>query len=122
MYWHPRIVDKALISLDKLNNDKKITATFYTSDVFLGEYDLWKRLWREYFLMDKLIVTRQNYPTEADYLKDVKLVLSEKNYLEREGNKITYTDVLWESNDYVLGNVLPIKIADDLQKYLQQFK
>ena len=117
LYWHPRIVDKSLISLTSLNNDANITKPFYTSDVFLGEYDLWKRLWREYMLSNKRIVTRQNYPTERNFLKGIKLVLSEKNYLEGEGKKIIYTRIVWENQYYLLGYIQPIKVAKDLQKF-----
>lgn len=116
-YWHPRVVDKSLISLTKLDNDKKLNSTFFTSDVFLGEYDLWKRLWREYLLSDKDIVTRQNYPTERAFLKDINLVLTEKNYLEGEGKKITYKNIVWENEFYILGEIKKLKVAKDLQKY-----
>ena len=117
LYWHPRMVDKSLISLTELNNKKSFASAFYTSDVFLGEYDLWKRLWREYMLSDKQIVTRQNYPTERGFLKGIKLVLSEKNYLEGEGKKIIYKNIVWENEYYLLGEIESIKVAKDLQKY-----
>lgn len=117
LYWHPKIVDKSLISLSELNNDEKLASPFYTSDVFLGEYDLWKRLWREYMLPDKQIITRQNFPTESKYLKDITLVLSEKNYLERDGKKISYTNIVWENQYYQLGYIQPLDVAKDLQKY-----
>ncbi len=117
LYWHPKVVDKSLISLTELNNNKNFASAFYTSDVFLGEYDLWKRLWREYMLSDKQIVTRQNYPTERGFLKGIKLVLSEKNYLEGEGKKIVYKNTVWENEYYRLGEIESIKVAKDLQKY-----
>ncbi|MEK7633233.1 MAG: hypothetical protein AAB437_00120 [Patescibacteria group bacterium] len=117
LYWHPKIVDKSLISLTELNNNKSFTSAFYTSDVFLGEYDLWKRLWREYLLTDKYIVTRQNYPTERIFLEGMNLVLSEKNYLEGEGKKIVYKNIVWENEYYQLGEIKSIKVAKDLQKY-----
>lgn len=114
-YWHPRIVDKSLISLTELSSNKSINKPFYTSDVFLGEYDLWKRLWREYMLSDKQIVTIQNYTTEKDYLKDIKLVLSEKNYLERDEKKIVYKNTVWNNKYYQLGEIVPIDVAKMLQ-------
>lgn len=117
LYWHPKIVNKSLISLTELNNKKSFDSAFYTSDVFLGEYDLWKRLWREYMLSNKQIVTRQNYPTERAFLKGIKLVLSEKNYLKGEGKKIIYKNIVWENEYYLLGEIEPIKVAKDLQKY-----
>lgn len=116
-YWHPRVVDKSLISLKELNDNKNYMSAFYTSDVFLGEYDLWKRLWREYMLSSKSIITRQNYPTERAFLKGIKLVLSEKNHLEDEGKKIIYKNIVWENEYYLLGEIEPIKVAKDLQKY-----
>jgi len=36
MYYHPRVVDKKLISLEQLNNDKKIKSAFFTADFFFG--------------------------------------------------------------------------------------
>ena len=117
LYWHPRIVDKSLVSLTTLNKNTSISQPFFTSDVFLGEYDLWKRLWQEYFLTDKLIVTRQNYPTEINNLQNVVLVLSEKNYLEREDKKIIYKNIVWQNQYYVLGEILPLEVAQDLKKY-----
>lgn len=117
LYWHPRIVDKSLISLTELSNNKSVVGPFYTSDVFLGEYDLWKRLWQEYFLTDKLIITRQNYPTEVNNLQNVSMVLSEKNYLEREDKKIVYKNIVWHNQYYVLGEILPLEVTQDLKKY-----
>jgi len=116
LYWHPRIVDKSLISLTKLNNDKTITAPFYTSDVFLGEYDLWKRLWREYFLTDKLIVTRQNYPTEIKNLERIKQVLAEKSYLGQE-KKIIYKNIIWQNQYYQLGEITSLEVTKDFDQY-----
>lgn len=116
-YWHPRVVDKSLISLTKLNDDKRYNSVFFTSDVFLGEYDLWKRLWREYMLSDKSIISRQNYPTEIGFLKDINLVLTEKNFIEGEGKKIVYKNIVWENEHYLLGEIEEINVAKDLQKY-----
>lgn len=112
-YWHAQVVDKSLTSLAELNNDKKITVPFYTADVYLGEYNLWKRLWREYFLMDKQIVTLQNLPSEKYYLKNISLVLSEKNYLEREGRKLIYKNIVWKNEFYQLGEIKPLDRVDE---------
>ena len=117
LYWHPRVVDKSLISLTKLNDDKRYNSAFFTSDVFLGEYDLWKRLWREYMLSDKSIISRQNYPTERAFLKNINLVLTEKNFIEGEGKKIVYKNIVWENEHYLLGEIEEINVAKDLQKY-----
>jgi hypothetical protein len=115
LYWHPRIVDKSLISLTELNNNKSFTKPFYTSDIFLGEYDLWTRLWREYMLSDKKIVTIQNYTTENKFLKGIELVLSEKDYLEREGRKIVYKNIIWKNQYYQLGEIEPTDVSLILQ-------
>lgn len=117
LYWHSRVVDKSLISLTELNNKKNFNNAFFTSDVFLGEYDLWKRLWREYMLSDKSIISRQNYPTEVGFLNGINLVLTEKNYLEGEGKKVIYKNVIWENEYYILGEIEKINVAKDLQKY-----
>lgn len=117
LYWHPYIVDASLISLQALNNNQKINQPFFTADVYLGEYHLWKRLWREYMLFDKAIVTRQNYPSEKNNLKDIKWVLAEKNYLEREEKKLIYKNIVWENEYYQLGEIESVSIASDLLKY-----
>lgn len=114
-YWHAQVVDKSLISLNELNNNEKIKQPFFTSDVYLGEYNLWKRLWREYFLMNKEIVTLQNLPTEKNNLKGISLVLSEKNYLERDGKKLIYKNIVWENNYYQLGEISPMKKINETQ-------
>lgn len=114
-YWHPRVVDTSLTSLEALNQSKKITKPFFTSDVYLGESDLWNRLWPEYFLMNKLIVTRQNYSTERKYLSDIKLVLSPKQKLEYKGKKIVYKNIVWQNQYYQLGEIYPLDVAIDLQ-------
>jgi hypothetical protein len=116
MYWHMRVVDKALISLQELNLTEGIPQPFYTSDVFLGEYDLWRRLWREYFLMNKLIVTRQNFPTEMLTLPEDRFVLSEKEVLEYQGKRLNYKNIIWESEYYQFGEVEQVSYADDLMK------
>lgn len=117
LYWHPYIVDAPLVSLRSLNKDRQMNEPFYTADVYLGEYDFWKRLWQEYMLMDELIVTIQNYPTEKNYLKNIRLVLSDKEYFERERKKIIYKKIVWENNYYQLGEIEPVSIASVLLKY-----
>lgn len=114
LYYHPRSVDKKLISLEQLNKSNKITSTFYTSDVFLGEYDLWKRLWQEYLLSDKQIITRTNYLEEND-LEDIKLVLSEKDVQEYDHKKIVYKNIVWSNEYYLLGEIEQTKFIKDLQ-------
>jgi hypothetical protein len=107
---HCQIVDQSLISLSKLNKNNKIKKPFFTSDVYLGEYNLWRRLWVEYFLQNKSFISRQNYVFNINNLKEIKLVLSEKNYLEREGKKIIYKKTVWENNYYKLGEIESLKV------------
>jgi len=116
MYWHMRVVDKALVSLQDLNLKTDIPQPFYTSDVFLGEYDLWRRLWREYFLMNKLIITRQNFPTEILTLPKDRFVLAEKDVLEYQDKKITFKNIVWENEYYQLGQIEDASYANDLEK------
>jgi hypothetical protein len=104
LYYHARVVDKKLMSLEQLNNDKKIKSAFFTADVFLGEYDLWKRLWQEYLLSNKEIITKTNYLEEKKF-KNNKLVLSEKDIQEYDHKKITYKNIIWDNEYYKLGEI-----------------
>lgn len=114
-YWHPRVVDKSLISLNQLNSNESISEPFYTPDVYFPESDVWTRLWREYFLHDKKIVTRQNFTIESKQLKSVKLVLTEKNKLIINGKKLIFKNIIWQNQYYQLGEIYPLGVADDLQ-------
>lgn len=114
MYYHPRAVDKKLMSLEQLNNNK-IKSAFFTADIFLGEYDLWKRLWQEYLLDKKTIITRTNYLYEKN-IKNVKLVLSEKDVQEYDHKKIIYKNIIWNNEYYQLGEIEPTEVTSDLQK------
>ncbi|OGK15022.1 hypothetical protein A3H80_03965 [Candidatus Roizmanbacteria bacterium RIFCSPLOWO2_02_FULL_37_19] len=115
LYWHTRIVDKALVSLSELNTSQTIDGPFYMPEIYLGEYDLWRRLWREHFLSGKKIVSGQNYRYEGTYLNVVQLVLAEKALMEREERKIQYTKVLWENEYYILGKIKPMPVHPDIQ-------
>ena len=57
------------------------------------------------------------YALKQAFLKGIKLVLSEKNHLVGDGKTIEYTKVVWENEYYILGEIIPIKVASDLQKY-----
>ncbi|MFA6390133.1 MAG: hypothetical protein WCX78_00135 [Patescibacteria group bacterium] len=105
LYYHPRIVDRSLVSLESLNNNKKILEPFFTADVFLGEYDLWKRLWREYLLMDKNIVTQQNINQEDINKKNISYVLAEKDFLNYLEKKLIFKNIIWQNKFYQLGEV-----------------
>lgn len=110
MYYHARVVDKSLISLNELNNNKKIKEPFFTSDLYLGEYDLWKRLWQEHFLDKKQIVTKTNYAYETNNISRIKYVLSDKSVLEFDNKKIKYKNIIWENEYYQLGEIEPMEI------------
>lgn len=109
LYYHPRVVDKKLISLNELNYNNKVNNIFFTSDVFIGDYDLWKRLWMEYMLTNKQIVTRTNLLDEKN-IEDIKLVLSEKEVQEYDHKKIIYKSIIWENEFYQLGEIEPMTI------------
>jgi hypothetical protein len=109
IYYHAQVVDRSLISLEELNRNKNINEPFFTSDVFLGEYNLWKRLWREYFLINKNIVSLQNLT--QDYVKkaEIPYVLAEKDLLLYDNKKIKYKNIVWQNQYYLLGEVELIK-------------
>ncbi|KKQ24787.1 MAG: hypothetical protein US40_C0001G0040 [Candidatus Roizmanbacteria bacterium GW2011_GWC2_37_13] len=113
-YAHLQFVDQSLVSLSELNKSKKIKKPFFTADVYLGEYNLWKRAWRENILMDKDLISRQNYVRQIDLTKEIKLVLAEKSYLEREEKKIVFKKVVWENDFYKLGEIEPLEVWPDL--------
>lgn len=109
MYFHGKVVDKSLISLIKLNNNKKINQTVISADVYLGEYDIWRRFWQEYFLYDKKIISLSNYSTLVDKVPKKKYVLSEKKLTEFDHKKITYKKIIWENDYYQLGEINVVK-------------
>lgn len=114
LYYHQRIVDKKILSLIELNNNKKINKVFLTSDVILGQYDLWKRLWQEYILNNKKIITLTNYTSNIDKAKKINLVLSEKGITEYDNKKIKYKKIIWENDFYQLGEIEPLVVWSDL--------
>lgn len=118
-YRHNRLINKSLASLRILNSDEKISKPFFTADVFLGEYDIWTRLWREYFLPDKKIVSIQNYASDKDLLGNVKLVLVEKEFSGKKIDKLLLKNIVWENDYYKLGEICQdnnclLKLDDDL--------
>lgn len=104
MYWHSRVVDKPLISLQELNNNSKISKPFYTADVYLDEYDVWSRLWQEYFLMDKNILNKADLISDKEKDKP-KLVLTSKEHVVFGDKKIIYRYIIWENKYYILGEI-----------------
>lgn len=121
-YWHSKAVDKSIVSLRDLNNNQQISEPFFMSEVYLGEGDLWQKLWQEYMLSDKKIITLANYQQSQEFFPKIKnetlkqvphdiLVLSEKN-----NNKIIYTKIIWQNKYYILGEIKPMKLTDSLLK------
>lgn len=110
MYFHGKVVDKSLISLIELNDNKKINQTIISADAYLGEYDLWRRLWQEYFLYDKKIISLSNYSTLIDKVPKRKYVLSEKKLTEFDHKKIKYKKIIWQNEYYQLGEIKPLDI------------
>lgn len=109
LYYHQRSVDKKIISLQDLNLSEKINKPFLTADVFLGEYDLWTRLWQEYFLDKKEIVSRSNFLDIKD-AETISVVLSDKSRQAFDNKAIIYKNTIWENQYYQLGVIDPQKI------------
>ncbi len=104
-YHHRAVVDASLISFQKLAGNKSVPQPFYTSDVFLGEYNLWRRLWQEYMLTGAQIISNQNYPTEVveKRLPKRTYILAEKNKLTQGDKEIRFSRKIWENEYYILG-------------------
>ncbi len=105
MYWHMHIVDKSLVSLREINDNPEFQEVFYTADVFIGEYNLWKRIWRDQILMDKKIISNQNYLYE-EKLPVNTYVLAEKEKLSYQGKTLKFKRKLWENEYYILGEIV----------------
>ena len=100
MYYHHHAVDKPLISLMQVPLDR--AAPIATADLFLGEYSLWTRLWREYMLFEIRIITRQNWTTDKDKVLEITQVLVEKDKEEELRKTINLGDIVWENEHYSL--------------------
>ena len=109
LYYHQQSVSNKLVSLEELNSNPTINEPFLTSDVFLGEYDLWSRLWQEYFLGNKDIVSRSNFVDVKDAV-NIRLVLSDKSRQTFDHKTIKYKKIAWENQYYQLGEIEPMKI------------
>lgn len=107
LYYHQQSVSDKLISLEELNSNTKINGPFLTSDVILGEYDLWSRLWQEYFLSNKDVVSRSNFADVKDAV-NIRLVLSDKSRQTFDHKTIKYKKIIWENKYYQLGEIQPL--------------
>ena len=112
LYWHHIAVDKSLISLAELNVNQKIQDPIITADVYIGEYNIWRRVWTEYFLMDKKLVTRQNYLIDEKLIQNPYFVLTEKKIVKEDNDskdpKLVYYNIVWENDYYQLGEIVPV--------------
>lgn len=104
-YHHARVVDKALISLQELNDNTQIQKPIITSDVFVTNYDVWTRLWREVFLQNKLIATTSNFNSVKKKLDETTPVLIEKKPKDGYNLNFLMNDVFWENEFYRLGRI-----------------
>lgn len=108
-YWHTQVIDKSIVSLKDLNNDPKIKEPFFMPEIYLGEGNFWTKLWQEYMLKDKKIIHLGNYQGLKDFYPKKKLLLTSK-----KDKYIPYTNILWQNDYYILGEVKTIKVIDDL--------
>ncbi|CAN5142594.1 hypothetical protein BH09PAT2_BH09PAT2_09000 [soil metagenome] len=107
-YYHRIVVDASLISLQKLAKDTSVPTPFYTAEVFIGEYNLWRRLWQDYMLTDTKVISNTNYSTEKfeKRLPKTIYVLAEKNKLSQGQKNLVFTDIVWENGYYVVGELV----------------
>jgi hypothetical protein len=113
-YHHHRTVDKSLISLKELNQDKRFTGIIATSDIFYPEGDIWDRLWSFNFLPDKKILSRHNYKSVIKDLDSIPPVLYKKE-LYRNDPKTSFTNILWENKYYILGKTDTFPVHENLK-------
>lgn len=111
-YYHYRVVDQALSTLELI---PPVTGPFYTADIVLGEFDLWKRVWQEHFLRNQTLVDRQNYVLLAPADRTTKLVLAEKEKVRQYPELFDFTSIVWESEWYILGTPRTITVSEDLR-------
>lgn len=111
-YYHYRVVDKALSTLESI---PRIEGPFYTADIVLGEFDLWKRVWQEHFLRNQTLVDRQNYTLLSHSDRETKLVLVEKEKVRQYPKLFEFDKIVWESEWYILGTPRIITVSEDLR-------
>ena len=104
-YHHMRIVDRSLISLSELNNNNPIKTPLITSDVYSPNYDVWTRLWREYFLKDIKLVTISNLNSVEKSVNKNTPILLEKDQSQSYTPAFLMTGIIWENQYYKLGHI-----------------
>lgn len=97
MYYHHHTVDAALISLAEVPRNGQLIST---ADLYLGEYNLWVRLWREYMLMGEPLMTRQNWTTDNYKLSKLEQVLVESDKKGELEGKIELKEKTWSNKYY----------------------
>lgn len=97
MYYHHHTVDTALVSLTEVPRNGQLIST---ADLYLGEYNLWIRLWREYMLMGEPLMTRQNWTTDNLKLSRIEQVLVESDKKGELEGKIELKDKTWGNKYY----------------------
>ncbi len=102
---HMRIVDRALISLGDVNAMTSMSEPIVMSDIFSPTYDVWVRLWREYFLHDKKLISLSNLGQHKKDVHENSLVLLEKSPIYSGSSAFLMHDVIWENNYYRLGKI-----------------
>ncbi len=112
-YHHYRVVDNTLVSLTELNNDKQFDEAIATPDIFYPDGNVWDRLWSLYFLPDKKIISRQNYAAVIDKLDKKPLVLYKKDMYDKDP-KVKFTNLKWQNDYYILGEVSELNVYEDL--------
>lgn len=111
-YYHYRVVDHALFTLETM---PVISSPFYTADIVLGEFDLWKRVWQEHFLRNQRVIDRQNYVLLTPQARASELMLVEREQVARHPSVFVFTSVVWESEWYILGTPQSIVVTEDQQ-------
>ena len=113
-YWHHQTVDAALISLQELPPSFASTP-FFTDDMMVGEHNLWRRLWQEHLLSPYQIVSRQNYPTDYASTSNITLILSAKDTIRENADRLDYETIVWENKFYTLGTLHRLTIDPALK-------
>mgnify|MGYP001592533395 CR=1 FL=1 len=102
MYYHHHTVDQALISLKEMPIQN---TPILTTDVILGEYNLWIRLWREYMLVKQPIITRQNMVQDIIDGESYPLLLVEQEKIEEVKKKVEFKKIIWDNDYYELWEI-----------------
>lgn len=99
-------VDRSLISLKDLNDNKNIKEVIYTDQTLSGLVSIWRQVWTDYFLYTgKNIYTPGTYDFPRKDIQDNSLVLLPKVIVGYEPQRILLKDIVWENEFYKLGRI-----------------